>query len=33
MSWSGSFAQNYVDPQHLQEAEMQYDTVRSMFAR
>ncbi|KAI8078106.1 Tim10/DDP family zinc finger-domain-containing protein [Gilbertella persicaria] len=25
MSWSGSYAQNFVDPQHLQEAEQQVD--------
>ncbi|KAI8367445.1 hypothetical protein EDC96DRAFT_480373 [Choanephora cucurbitarum] len=25
MSWSGSFSQNYVDPQHLKEAEQQVE--------
>lgn len=33
MSWSGSFSQNYVDPQHLIEAEQQIEVFMGMFQR
>lgn len=33
MSWTGSFTQTYVDPQHLQEAEQQVDAFMGMFNR
>lgn len=33
MSWTGSFTQTYVDPQHLIEAEQQVDAFMGMFNR
>ncbi|KAL9548284.1 hypothetical protein MBANPS3_005765 [Mucor bainieri] len=33
MSWTGSFTQTYVDPQHLLEAEQQVDAFMGMFNR
>lgn len=33
MSWSGSFSQTYVNPQHLQQAEQQVDVFMGMFNR
>ncbi|ORE23238.1 protein transporter tim10 [Rhizopus azygosporus] len=33
MSWSGSFSQNYVDPQHLIEAEQQIEVFMGIITQ